>query len=191
MLHLRGEQPPPPPPSSFAPNAFFLFQILSNSVGHVVLLDLAELFKKGNWSCVFRRIFLALFSLLEMPSSYLILQLLPPLQGQVLQGSEHLWWGAESLSLLLMLWEMGWRGRAQHLPGSNTGDVLGNSLETLYCWKEGCGPSKDTGQGKEYISLAKPYQARSKALSILVKRGVAKRKEVTDKGESVKASSSP
>lgn len=91
------------PPSSFAPNAFFLFQILSNSVGHVVLLDLAELFKKGNWSCVFRRIFLALFSLLEMPSSYLILQLLRPLQGKVLQGSEHLWWGAESLSLLLML----------------------------------------------------------------------------------------
>lgn len=75
-----------------------------------------------------------------------------------------------------MLWETGWRWRAQHLPECDPGDVLGNSLETLYFWKGGSGPSKDTGQGREYISLAEPYQARSKAPSILVKRGVAKGK---------------
>lgn len=33
------------------------------------------------------------------------------------------------------------------------------------------------GQGKESVSLAEPYQARSRALIILVKRGVARRKE--------------
>lgn len=33
------------PPGSLALSAFSLFQILSNSAGQVVLLDLAELFK--------------------------------------------------------------------------------------------------------------------------------------------------
>lgn len=53
---------------------------------------------------------------------------------------------------------------------------LGIHLETLYFWKDRPGPSKED-EGKESISLAEPYQARSKALSILVKRGVARRKE--------------
>lgn len=86
VLHLLGERPPP----ALAPNAFFLFQILPNSAGRVVLLDLAELFNKENWSCVSRGTFLALFSFLKISSSHLTLQLLPALQGQILWGSEHL-----------------------------------------------------------------------------------------------------
>lgn len=53
---------------------------------------------------------------------------------------------------------------------------MGIHLEALYFWKDRPGPSKED-EGKESISLAEPYQARSKALSILVKRGVARRKE--------------
>ena len=106
-------------------------------------------------------------------SLHLILQLLPPLRGRVLRGSERLWRGAESLSLLLMLWEAGWRGRAQHLPGCDPGDSLGNTLGARCFWKEGSGPS---AEAHERISLAEPHQARPKAPSALIKRGAAEGK---------------
>lgn len=67
-------------------------------------------------------------------------------------------------------------GVAQHLPERDSGDVLGASMETPYFWKEGSGPSKETGEGKDSLSLAEPHQARSKAPSVLVTRGVAKGK---------------
>lgn len=89
VLHLLSGNGPPP---ALAPNAFFLFQILPNSAGRVVLLDLAELFNKENWSCVSRVNLpgLVFISGNIFISSHLTLQLLPPLRGQVLWGSEHL-----------------------------------------------------------------------------------------------------